>query len=250
VISAQTPAALASVAARLSAWLKAHPDTPLPSLATTLATGRVALPRRAVVLANHTQSLVEPLDDLARGVPHPRCVEGLAQRAGRVCLVFPGQGGQWAGMGRALLDHDPVFTETIEACAAALRPFVGWSLREALTTDDDAFLDRVDVVQPTLFAMNVALAAMWRARGLRPGAVMGHSQGEVAAAVVAGALGLADGALISARRGAALVRLEGRGAMAAVELGEAALGGWLGAWWAAGDRRGEQPDELCGLGAP
>jgi acyl transferase domain-containing protein/acyl-CoA synthetase (AMP-forming)/AMP-acid ligase II/acyl carrier protein len=230
VISAQTPAALATVAARLSAWVKAQPDAPLPSLARALATGRVALPRRAVVLANTLQSLIEPLDDLARGVPHPRCVEGHAQRAGRVCLVFPGQGGQWAGMGRALLDHDPVFTETIEACAEALRPFVGWSLREALTTQDDALLDRVDVVQPTLFAMNVALAAMWRARGLRPGAVMGHSQGEVAAAVVAGALGLEDGALISARRGAALVRLEGRGAMAAVELGEAALGAWLQAW--------------------
>ncbi|MCK6520255.1 acyltransferase domain-containing protein, partial [Myxococcota bacterium] len=230
VLSAQTPAALAAVAERLHAWLLANPEAPLPGLARTLATGRVALPQRAVIVAHDAPSLIEPLADLARGAPHPRRVEGQAAPAGRVCLVFPGQGGQWAGMGRALLDHDPVFTETIDACAEALRPLVSWSIREALTTDDDTFLDRVDVVQPTLFCMNVALAAMWRARGLVPDAVMGHSQGEVAAAVVAGALRLEDGLLISARRGAALVRLEGRGAMAAVELGEAALGGWLEAW--------------------
>src|SRR5690606_4849350 len=114
----------------------------------------------------------------------------------------------------------------IERCAAAFAPHVEWSLREQL--EAGAALDRIDVVQPALFAMEVGLAALWRAWGVTPDAVIGHSLGEVAAAHVAGALSLEDAARVICVRSRLLHTVSGRGAMAVVELGaeeaEARLG--------------------------
>ncbi|NBH08256.1 type I polyketide synthase, partial [Amycolatopsis sp. SID8362] len=109
---------------------------------------------------------------------------GVARPNRRVVFVFPGQGSQWAGMGRELLAADPVFAARMAECADALRSFVDWELLDVL--DDAEALQRVDVVQPALWAMMVSLAAVWRAHGVEPAAVVGHSQGEIAAAVVAG----------------------------------------------------------------
>ncbi|KPC89639.1 hypothetical protein ADL27_40025, partial [Streptomyces sp. NRRL F-6602] len=127
-------------------------------------------------------------------------------------------GSQWAGMGAELLDASPAFAGRVAACEEALAPYVDWSLTAVLRQEEGApALDRVDVVQPVTWAVMVALAEVWRAHGLRPAAVLGHSQGEIAAAAVAGALSLADAARIVAVRSRAIAReLSGHGGMVAV----------------------------------
>ncbi|WP_346179610.1 acyltransferase domain-containing protein, partial [Streptomyces cuspidosporus] len=147
-------------------------------------------------------------------------------------LVFPGQGGQWRGMGVELLDVSSVFAGRIAECEAALAPFVDWSLTGVLRGGDGVDVARVDVVQPALWAVMVSLAEVWRSFGVEPAAVVGHSQGEIAAAVVAGALSLEDGARVVALRSRALRVLSGRGAMASLAVGreeaEKAIGGRAG----------------------
>ncbi|WP_143570649.1 acyltransferase domain-containing protein, partial [Streptomyces acidiscabies] len=132
-------------------------------------------------------------------------------------LVFPGQGSQWVGMGAQLLDESEVFAARIAECEQALAPHVGWSLTEVLRGGGE--LDRVDVVQPVLWAVMVSLAAVWEGYGVRPAAVIGHSQGEIAAACIAGVLSLQDAARIVAVRSDALRQLQGRGDMASLGVG-------------------------------
>ncbi|MEU7769046.1 type I polyketide synthase [Nocardia sp. NPDC049190] len=150
----------------------------------------------------------------------PRLVAGAEpDERPQVVFVFPGQGSQWLGMGRALFAGEPAFRVAIEACDDAIRTEAGWSIIDELTTESsESQLDRVDIVQPVLFAMEVALAALWRSKGIEPDAVIGHSMGEVAAAHVAGALTLGDATRIICRRSQLLRGLAGRGAMALVEL--------------------------------
>ncbi|WP_152486344.1 acyltransferase domain-containing protein, partial [Nocardiopsis lucentensis] len=150
----------------------------------------------------------------------PAAVSG--QRIGPV-FVFPGQGGQWARMGRGLLAASPVFAAAVDECERALAPFVDWSLREVLRAEPGAPPmagggARVDVVQPVLWAVMVSLARLWTEAGVEPSAVVGHSQGEIAAACVAGALSLEDGARVVALRSRLLRDLAGPGAMAVVGL--------------------------------
>src|SRR5262249_45462943 len=138
-------------------------------------------------------------------------------------FVFPGQGAQWAGMGARLLDESPVFAERMAECAAALSSWadwVDWALPDVVRqVDGGPSLDRVDVVQPGSWAVMVSLAAVGESAGVRPDAVLGHSQGEIAAAVVSGALSLADGARVVALRSKAIAaRLAGLGGMASVAL--------------------------------
>ncbi|EXU61466.1 polyketide synthase, partial [Streptomyces sp. PRh5] len=143
-------------------------------------------------------------------------------------LVFPGQGWQWVGMAAGLLESSPVFAERLGECAAALGPFVEWSLVDVLS--DPAALERVDVVQPVLWAVMVSLAELWRSYGVQPAAVIGHSQGEIAAACVAGALSLEDAARVVALRSKALRALSGRGGMVSVSLSVGEVRERLGRW--------------------
>ena len=134
-------------------------------------------------------------------------------------FVLPGQGAQYPGMGAQLYDHHRVFAATLDECDQALRPFTGWSVRDVICQDPAApSLDRVDVVQPVLFAVMVSLAEVLGSYGIVPDAVIGHSQGEIAAAYIAGVLSLDDAAKIVALRSQALARLSGAGAMASVLL--------------------------------
>src|SRR5690606_13333899 len=120
-------------------------------------------------------------------------VRGTARPGARAVFVFPGHGTQWAGMAAGLLDSEPVFAESVAACDAAFAEFQDWSVEAVLRQEPGApTLDRIDAVQPVLFTMMVSLAALWRSYGVEPAAVIGHSQGEVAAACVAGVLGLRD----------------------------------------------------------
>ncbi|MGW7368040.1 SDR family NAD(P)-dependent oxidoreductase, partial [Streptomyces sp. NPDC054841] len=220
-LSARTLPALRGQADRLLEALSAQPRLPLRDVAGTLTHHRTHFEHRAVVQAGNRDELLAALRLLAEGRPDAGLVVGPQQTLapGKVAFVFPGQGAQWAGMARDLLDRSPVFADELDRCDAALRPFTAWSVAAVLRGEAGApSLERVDVVQPVLFAVMVSLAAVWRARGVRPDAVIGHSQGEVAAACVAGALGLNDAAAVVALRSQALTELSGTGTMAVVAL--------------------------------
>ncbi|MFJ8255623.1 type I polyketide synthase, partial [Streptomyces sp. NPDC094466] len=233
VVSARSATALAGQAARLAAFLEGVEAAPA-EVAAALVARRAVLPERAVVLAGDHAEALAGLGALARGESSPAVVTGgpAAAGAGKVVLVFPGQGTQWAGMGRELLDSSPVFAERITECARALEPWVDWDLEAVLRGETDAgLLTRVDVVQPAGFAMMVGLAAVWASVGVVPDAVVGHSQGEIAAACVAGALPLEDAARIVAVRSQVIAeRLSGLGGMVAVSLPEAEAAKRIAAW--------------------
>ncbi|MFC8042056.1 type I polyketide synthase [Nocardia sp. NPDC057353] len=218
VVSGRGPDAVAAQAGRLAEWLREHPESGTAEVARALLGTRSLFEDRAVVVGAERAALLAGLDAAAAGVPHPGVLTGTAGVASGVVFVFPGQGGQWVGMGRELLATTPVFADRMAACEAALEPWVEWSLRAVIESGDAELLARVDVVQPVLWAVMVSLAAVWEGRGVRPAAVIGHSQGEIAAAVVAGALTLADGARVVAVRSAALRALGGTGAMLSVAL--------------------------------
>ncbi|RKN08364.1 type I polyketide synthase [Streptomyces radicis] len=219
LISGHGEQALRAVAADLAAWTGERPDAPVPAVAAALAWGRAALERRAVVVADEGPELADGLAALADGRPAEHVASGAARPVGGVAFVFPGQGAQWAGMGADLLATRPVFAQAVADCEEAFAPLVDWSLTDVLRQEAGApGLDRVDVVQPVSFAVMVALARVWESFGIVPGAVIGHSQGEIAAAVACGALSLRDGARVVIARSKAIRKLSGRGAMASLQL--------------------------------
>ncbi|MGW5714844.1 type I polyketide synthase [Amycolatopsis sp. NPDC003865] len=217
LVSAKTADALAAQASRLLPLLDAVPAPRPADVAAALATGRETFDHRAVVLAADPADFRRGLTALAEGTDTAGLVRGVAVE-GRTVFVFPGQGSQWLGMAVDLAERSAVFARSMAGCADALAPHVGWELWDVISGVPGApSLERVDVVQPALFAVMVSLAAVWRAHGVEPDVVVGHSQGEIAAACVAGALSLADAARIVAVRSAALAALAGLGGMVAVE---------------------------------
>ncbi|MEV0355476.1 type I polyketide synthase [Nocardia sp. NPDC050697] len=230
VLSAHTPAALRGQAVALATYLRSRPEVDAADVARTLLTGRAALAERAVLVGDDA-ALRAGLEALAAGGPLPEhAARGTADVAGRTVFVFPGQGGQWRGMAAELYRTAPVFAERLTECAAALAPHVDWDPLPVLLGAAEIDDERVDVVQPALWAAMVALAALWRAHGVEPDAVVGHSQGEIAAAVVAGALSVADGARVAALRSRAIAATAGPGAMAAVQLPAAAAAELIEPW--------------------
>ncbi|MET9499266.1 amino acid adenylation domain-containing protein [Streptomyces sp. NPDC006552] len=220
VLSGKNDAALRDQAAQWADWLERRPRTEVADIARTALLRRAHFTERAVVHAATAQQAGEALRALSEDRAHAGLARSTAAPRGRTVFVFPGQGAQWPGMGRALLAESPAFAETVGACDAAFQPLIGRSVAGLLaeTDTDAALLERLDVIQPLMFTMYVALAAAWSELGVRPDAVVGHSQGEVAAAVVAGALTLDEGARIIAVRSRALQGVAGVGAMAVVEL--------------------------------
>ncbi|MHA7962071.1 type I polyketide synthase [Streptomyces sp. L500] len=220
LLSAKTGDALRDQARLLAEYVRAAEAPDVPGVAHALATGRAALEYRAAVVTDggDTGELLAALDALAAGLPSPHVLDGTAEGDRGPVFVFPGQGSQWAGMALELLDTSPAFAERLAECGAALSQYVDWSLPDVLRGAPDApSLDRVDVVQPALFAVMVSLAALWRTHGVEPAAVLGHSQGEIAAACVAGALTLDDAARVVALRSQAIARaLSGDGGMVSV----------------------------------
>jgi acyl transferase domain-containing protein/short-subunit dehydrogenase/acyl carrier protein len=209
VVSGNSEEAVRAQAARLAEHITRFPDLHPADVGHTLLTGRDRFDHRAAV-AGDRNTLVAELAAVADGRADVH-----QARPGRVVFVFPGQGAQWVGMAAGLLESSSVFREVIGECDSALSSFVDWKVSDVLRSVAGApGLDRVDVVQPVSFAVMVGLAALWRSVGVEPSAVVGHSQGEIAAAVVAGGLSVADGARIVALRSGLIAReLSGDGGM-------------------------------------
>ncbi|MEA2224222.1 MAG: hypothetical protein QOH83_2598, partial [Solirubrobacteraceae bacterium] len=221
VVSGHDEAALRAQAVRVGEHLAARPELDAGDVGWSLATTRARLGRRAVVVGADRDTLLARLAAVAGGEPAAGVALGSAGAAGRgkVAFVFPGQGSQWPRMAVELWRTAPVFAQSIEACAEALAPFLDWSLEDVLRDAPGVPpLEQVDVVQPVMFSMAVSLAALWRSYGIEPELVVGHSQGEVAAAHVAGALSLQDAARVAAMRGRTASALDGRGGMVSVLL--------------------------------
>ncbi|ATL66177.1 type I polyketide synthase [Nocardia terpenica] len=212
-LSARDPEALAAGAGRLAAHLTE--EATLPAVAAALAR-RTAFEERAVVLAGGARpDAAQTLRALAAGEVPGDVIRGVATGSGAgVAFVFPGQGGQWVGMGAELLAAGGVFAERLTECSAAVVAAGGPDVVKILESASD--LDDVAVVQPVSWAVMVALAAVWESVGVVPSVVVGHSQGEIAAAVVSGALSVAEGARIVVSRSSALRSLAGSGAMASI----------------------------------
>ncbi|WP_234314143.1 type I polyketide synthase, partial [Streptomyces sp. NBRC 109706] len=196
----------------------------------SLLSSRSELEHRAVVWGETADELLAGMRAVGTGDATAHAVRGVvgADAGSGSVFVFPGQGAQWVGMGRGLLVSSPVFAARLGECEVALASFVEWSLVGVLEGEDEGWLERVDVVQPVLWAVMVSLAAVWESIGVAPSAVVGHSQGEIAAAVVAGGLSLEDGARVVALRSAAIRDLAGSGGMVSVAAGPERVAELLG----------------------
>jgi acyl transferase domain-containing protein/thioesterase domain-containing protein/acyl carrier protein len=233
LLSAKGDSALRAATGRLRAHLLERPELERPDVARALACERPRFERRAVATGADREELLAGLAAIARGEEAENVATAVAPAAavdGPVFL-FPGQGSQWRSMALELLASAPVFAAKIDECEQALEPHVEWSLGSILRREEGAAdLERVDVVQPVLFAVMVALAALWRASGVEPAAVVGHSQGEIAAAHVAGGLTLEDAAQLVALRSQVLEWGSGQGSMALVAVGAEELTARVPAW--------------------
>ncbi|MCX2950139.1 acyltransferase domain-containing protein [Lentzea sp. NEAU-D7] len=221
-LSAHTPAALAQAATELAAVVRTNAD--LGDIGYTAARRSPHARRLAVVGASRAE-LADALEAAAERRPAP------TWKKPSVVFVFPGHGAAWQGMGQELAATEPVFRDALEDCDAAIRRISGFSVLEFLRRENrETDIPLIEEVQPALFAMEVALAALWRSWGVEPDAVVGQSMGEIAAAHVAGALSLDDAALVMCRRSALLASIRGRGAMAVVELGLQEARELVGRW--------------------
>ena len=223
-LSARTPEALLSMA-RAHRDLLATPGPRRPEslrdLGYTAAARRFHHEHRLAVVGDTHEALAAQLDGFLQGKAGPGVRSGCKHVSEwrKIAFVFSPHGSQWAGMGRQLLHEEPAFREALSQCDEAVRAEAGWSPLETLSAAaDPSWMDRIEILHPTLFALQVALAALWRSWGIEPEAVIGHSVGEVAAAHVAGALSLEDAARVICRRSLLLGRATGQGAMAVVEL--------------------------------
>ncbi len=230
-ISARTEPALLELVGRLAAHLEERPDEPLADVAFTMNTGRAQLPCRAAVVAAAGPEAAARLRDLAAGAEGPGLVRGLARPGDplRVAFLFPGQGPQYAGMGRQLYETQPVFREALDRCDALLRPHLDRPLLSVIHARESeaGLIDQTLYTQPAVFAIEWALAQLWRSWGVEPGAVAGHSFGEYAAACVAGAMSLEDGLKLIAERGRLAAALPPGGEMLSLLASEEQARGWI-----------------------
>jgi polyketide synthase 5 len=213
-LSSSSADELRRTAGRLCEWVQAHDDVALPDLGYTLARRRAHRPVRTAVIASRRSDLTDALREVADGETPFQAAVGRDDRG--PVWVFSGQGSQWAGMGAELLATEAVFAATVAQAEPLIADESGFSVTHAISAPE--VVVGQDLIQPTLFTMQVALAATLKAYGVRPAAVIGHSLGEAAAAVAAGALSLEDGVRVICRRSRLMRSIAGAGATAAVEL--------------------------------
>ena len=230
-LSAKTEPALREVAGRLASRLELDPELDPADLAYSLATTRSAFSERAVILGEEREQVLASLAALADGREAPEVARGLAPSPQRPVFFFPGQGSQWQGMASELATASPLFAGFLEECEAALSPHLDFPLAPVLRGDEGAAsLDRIEVVQPALFAVMVSLARLWRHFGVMPSVVVGHSQGEIAAAHVAGGLSLAEAAKLAALRSRIISRIAGKGALVSIAMSAAEVEPLIARW--------------------
>ncbi|MGB9402960.1 MAG: type I polyketide synthase [Candidatus Acidiferrales bacterium] len=222
-LSAHSPEALKELARANAELLRSEEPFHLSDFTYSHAIRRTHHDYRLTVVAHSRRECAEQLEVFQRGEPSPAVTVGDpdANRKLKVVFVFPGQGSQWFGMGRQLIEREPAFRDSMRRCDEVIRSVVDWSLLEQLALPDTSpsyRLREIDVIQPALVAIEISLAALWRSWGVEPDAVIGHSMGEVAAACVAGALTFEDAFRVICLRSRLLRRMSGRGAMALVEL--------------------------------
>jgi acyl transferase domain-containing protein/acyl carrier protein len=230
VISARSEDALKATAGRLADWIESHElgngvSPVLPKLTYTLGARRNHHQHRLTLVGSSSAEVTEELREFATGNPVTTARNSFTPRpefAPRIGFVMSGQGPQWWGMGRQLMRNEPVFRETMEACAKAMSPYASFSLLEELARDEaDSKIQHTEIAQPAIFAMQLSLVALWKSLGVEPSAVVGHSVGEVAAACVAGILSLEEGARIIVLRARMMHECaRGEGTMLAVSLSE------------------------------
>src|SRR3984957_3157350 len=221
VVSGKTPARIAPIAAMLADWMDGEgADVPLADVAHTVNNYRGRYRSFGTVSARDRAQAVAGLRALAAGEPATGVVEPSEKPHGSgTVFLYSGQGSQWAGMGRQLLAEEPAFAAAVAELEPDFVAQVGFSLRDVLLAGEPVV--GIERIQPVLVGMQLALTALWRSYGVEPDAVIGHSMGEVTAAVVAGALSPADGLKVIATRSKLMSRLSGQGAMALLELGAA-----------------------------
>ena len=219
VISGKTPARIGPIAAMLADWMDGEgADAPLADVAHTVNNYRGRYRSFGTVSARDRAQAVAGLRALAAGEPATGVVEPSEKPHGSgTVFLYSGQGSQWAGMGRQLLADEPAFAAAVAELEPDFVAQVGFSLRDVLLAGEPVV--GIERIQPVLVGMQLALTALWRSYGVEPDAVIGHSMGEVTAAVVAGALSPADGLKVIATRSKLMSRLSGQGAMALLELG-------------------------------
>ncbi|MEU1236835.1 type I polyketide synthase [Micromonospora aurantiaca] len=250
-VSARSRTALGGQAARLADFLRRRGEIDPAAVGWSLATTRSTFDHRAAVVGSTADELLAGLDALAAGQPAGNLVTGTVTSAGAgPVFVFPGQGAQSARMAAGLVGRTPVFDAKLAECQRALAPYLDVDLIAVLTGDDESWLERVEVVQPVLWAVGVALAAVWRAAGVVPDAVIGHSQGEIGAACVAGILSLEDAARAVALRSRALTVLRGTGTMASIDLSADAVAERLGEFPGVGVAAVNGPSTVVVSGPP
>jgi acyl transferase domain-containing protein/NADPH:quinone reductase-like Zn-dependent oxidoreductase/SAM-dependent methyltransferase/acyl carrier protein len=230
VLSARSEKALRDSATNLKGWITEHANANgssplLPDLTYTLGVHRNHHPYRMTLLASNMTEVIEELGLFASNQESPKVRSSFAARREeppRIGFIMSGQGPQWWGMGRELMEHEPVFREAMERCDAALRPWTTFSLLEELgRSEETSRLQRTEIGQPAIFAMQIALAALWKSWGVEPSAAVGHSVGEIAAACIAGIFTLEEAARVIALRARFMEECgRGEGTMLAVGLGE------------------------------
>ncbi|MCP5425305.1 MAG: SDR family NAD(P)-dependent oxidoreductase [Gammaproteobacteria bacterium] len=217
-LSARSETALASLARSFGDYLQSHPAVDLAEFCHTANSGRAHFDRRLAAVADTPAQLRERLIAFADGENRPGLQKGQAGERPRVVFMFTGQGSQFPGMARELYETQPVFRDTLDRCAEYLGPRLETPLLACLypTDGEPSPLDETAYTQPALFALEYALAALWRSWGIEPDAVLGHSVGEYVAACVAGVFSLEDGLALIAERGRVMQALPRDGAMIAV----------------------------------
>ncbi|WP_064445427.1 type I polyketide synthase [Micromonospora sp. NBRC 110037] len=250
-LSGRSKGALTGQAARLAEYVREHGEVDAAAVGWSLAATRSTFDQRAAVVGSGVEELLAGLDALASGSPAGNVVAAaaLSHGAGAV-FVFPGQGAQSARMAAGLVGRAPVFDARLAECQRALAPYLDVDLVSVLTGDDESWLERVEVVQPVLWAVGMALAAVWQHAGVTPAAVVGHSQGEIGAACVAGILSLEDAAKAVALRSRALTVLRGTGTMASVDLSAEAVAERLPAFPGVGVAAVNAPSTVVVSGPP
>ena len=226
-LSGRDAEGLRAVAEQYAGWLAGSGET-LDNICHTLGAKRPHLAHRLAIAAASKTEAVEKLGAFLAGETRPGLSSGVAAAPRKIAFVLTGQGPQWWAMGRELLAGDAVFRDKISECDALFRQWGDWSLIEELSRDEaDSRMDQTAIAQPAIFAIQVALAAWWRAHGIEPGAVIGHSVGEAAAAHLCGALDLATAAKVIFHRGRCMQLVPPTGRMLAVALSPEAAAPWL-----------------------